>query len=68
MAVTNFVTQFTHVSRNFEIYSRKQKNIFRDNCLENVVSDLKKNVICVHKTTFREMCKNKQKNKIKKKP
>ena len=52
--VTHFVTQFSHVSKHFGVYSRKQKKIFRENCFENVVSYLKKNVLCVHKTTFRK--------------
>ena len=30
------------------------KKIFRENCFENEVSDLKKNVLCVHKTTFKK--------------
>ena len=33
----------------------------RKNCFENVVSDLKKNGLCVHKTTFRKKYKKKQK-------
>ena len=41
MAVTYFVTQFTHVSRHFGVYSRKQKKSFRENCFENMVLDLK---------------------------
>ena len=45
-AVTHFVTQFTHVSKYFGVYSRKLKKIFRENCFENLVSDLKKNVLC----------------------
>jgi hypothetical protein len=57
-AVTHFVTQFSHVSKHFGVYSRKQnKN----------VSVLKKNVLCVHKTTFRKKCINKEKKKKKKK-
>ena len=34
MAATHFVTQFTHVSRHFGDYSRKQKLLFRENCFE----------------------------------
>ena len=59
MAVMHFVTQFTHVSRHFGVF-RKQKKIFRENCFENLFSDLKKYVLCVHTTTFR---KNAKKNK-----
>ena len=65
MAVTHFVTQFTHISRHFGVYSRKQKKMVRANCFESVVSDLKKKCLCVHKTTFRKKCKNKNKNKNK---
>ena len=53
MAVTHFVTQFTHVSRHFEVYRRKQKNKkIRENCFKNEASDYKINGLCVHKTTF----------------
>ena len=38
LAVTHFVTHFTHVSRQFEFLSRKQNKLFRENCFENVVS------------------------------
>ena len=66
MAVTHFVTQFTHVSRHFGVYSRKQKNIFRENCFENIVSDLKnKNGLCVHKTNLRKSAKKCKKLKRK---
>ena len=34
MAATHFVMQFTHVSRHFGDYSRKQKLRFRENCFE----------------------------------
>ena len=54
MAVTHFVTQVTHVSRHFEVYSEKQKKMSRENGFENVVSDLTKNCLCVHKSTFRK--------------
>ena len=40
MAITHFVTQFIHVLRHPRVKNRKQKKIFRENCLENVVSDL----------------------------
>ena len=42
MAVTHFVTPLTHVSRHFGVYSKKQTKLFRENCFESVVSDLKK--------------------------
>ena len=52
-SATHFVTQFTHVSKQFGVYRRKQEEKkIRENCFENVVSDLKKNVLCVHKTTL----------------
>ena len=65
MAVMHFVTQFTHVSIHFGVYSRKQQILFRENCFENVVSNLKKNVLCVHKTTFRKSAKTKKNRKKK---
>ena len=40
LAVTHFVTQFTHVFRHPRVKSRKQKKFFRENCFDNVVSDL----------------------------
>ena len=53
--ITHFVTQFTHVSRHFGVYSRKQKKI-RETCFENVVSDLKKSILL-----FQKKCKKVQK-------
>ena len=54
--------QFRHVSRHPRVLSKKTKEkMFRDNCLENMVSDLWKNCLCVQKTTFRKKCENKQK-------
>ena len=48
MAITNFVTQFTHVSRHFDVDCRKKnKKLFRENCIENGVSDLKKKIAYV---------------------
>ena len=47
MAVTHFVTQFTHVCRHFEAYCRKQKQNLRENCFENVVSEIyQENLFC----------------------
>ena len=66
MATTHFVTRFTHVSRHFWVYCREQKKVFRENCFANVVSDLKKNGLCVHKTTFRKKGAKTKKNKTKK--
>ena len=40
-----------------EFIVENKKTIFRENCHENVVSDLKKMSLCVHKTTFRKKCK-----------
>ena len=54
MAVTLFVTQFTQVSRHFWVNSRKQKEMVRENCFENVVSNLWKNGLCVRKAIFRK--------------
>ena len=55
----DFVTQFTQVFRQFGVNCRKQKKKFRENCFENMVSNLpKKNCLCVHKTTFRKKCGN----------
>ena len=57
--------ELKHVSRNLWVYCGKQKKLFWENCFENVVSDLKKNGLCVHKTTFRKSAETK-KNKNKK--
>ena len=65
MAVTHFVTHFTHVSRHFGVYSRKQQKRFKENCFENKVSDVNKNGLKVHKAIFfkvRKLKKNKTKN------
>ena len=40
LADTHFVTQCTHVSRHPRVKIRKQKQFFKENCFENVVSDL----------------------------
>ena len=59
MAVTHFVTHFTHVSRHSGIYCRKQqKKLFRENCFKNEVSNVNKNGLKVNRTTFRKKCKN----------
>ena len=47
MAITNFVMQFTHVSRHVEVYNRERKKMFRKNCFENMVSDLNKKIAYV---------------------
>ena len=54
MAVTHFVTQFTHVSRHFGLYSRKQTNFFGKTVLKMRSQIYKKNRLYVHKTTFRK--------------
>ena len=41
-----------------ELVEENKKKLFKENCDENVVSDLKKNGLCVHKTTFRKKYKN----------
>ena len=66
MAVTHFVTQFTHVSRNFGHYSRKQKKYLGKTGLKMWSQIYKKNGLCVHKTTFKKSakkCKKKQKKR-----
>ena len=40
MAVTHFVMHFTHDSRHFGVYCRKQKKLLRENCFKNVVSEV----------------------------
>ena len=50
-----------------EFLVENKKKLLMENCSENVVSDLKKNVLCVHKTTFREKKNKKNKNKTKNK-
>ena len=57
MAVTHFVTQYTHVSRDFGDYSRKQKKW--ENCFENVVSDFKKKCPMCPQNYFEKKVKNK---------
>ena len=58
MAVTHFVTHFTHVSRHFGVYSRIQKK----NCLGKTVLKiwsqmLQKNGLIVHKPTLEKSAK-----------
>ena len=44
LAVTHFVTQFTHVSKHFGVKNTKKN---RENCFKNVVSEIyKKNEFC----------------------
>ena len=58
MAVTHFVTQFTHVSRHFGVYSRKQKNNYLGKTVLKIWSQIKnKHCLCVPKTPFRKKCK-----------
>ena len=67
MAVTHFVTQVTHVSRHFGVYHRKHKKLSRENCFENVVSDLtKKYPMCPQNYFQKKKQKLKQKQKTKK--
>ena len=64
MAVTHFLTQFTHVSRHFGAYSRKQTKLFRENCFENVVSDYvsTKLILETSRTTKKITTKNHESN------
>ena len=41
----------------------ESKKLFRENSFENLVSDLQKNYLCVHKTTFRKSAKTKKNEK-----
>ena len=61
IAVTHFVTQFTHVSRLFGVNSIKQRKIFRENCFENVVSDLQKISYVSAKLLLEKSAKTKRK-------
>ena len=59
MVVMYFVTQFTHVFFVIlEFIIENKTKIFRENWFANVVSDLKKNYLCVQKTNFRKKFKN----------
>ena len=51
MAVTQFVTQFTHVSRGFRVENKE--NCFGDTVLKILFQICEKNGLFVHKTTFR---------------
>ena len=48
---------FTYVSRHFGVYCREQKKI-RENCLENLVSDVKKNGLAVRGRFLRPLFPN----------
>ena len=52
------VTHFTHVSRQFGVYCRKQKNCWGKTVLKMWSQKLTKNSLKVHKTTFRKKCEN----------
>ena len=58
MAVTHFVTHFTHVSRHFGVYCKNNKNCWGKTVLKMWSQNLTKNGLKVHKTTFRKKCKN----------
>ena len=67
MAVTHFVTQFTHVSKHFSVYSRKQKILLMENCFKNVILTCKKKLhMCSQKYVSFLKCKELNKLKIKK--
>ena len=60
MAVTHFVTHFTHVSRHFGVYCRKQnKKCLGKTVLKMGSQMLTKNGLKVAKTTFRKSAKTK---------
>ena len=48
-----------------EFRVENKKKLFRENCFENVVSDCKKNSLCVNKTTFRKKMQKQNKIKLK---
>ena len=56
IAVTHFVTHFTHVYRHFAVYCRKQKNCLGKTVFKMWSQKLTKNSLKVHKTTFRKKC------------
>ena len=66
MAVTHFVTHFTHVSRHFGVKCRKQKKMFREKCFENVVSYVNKKLLKSPQNYFYKKVQGLQKNKNKK--
>ena len=41
-AVMHFVTPFTNVSRHPQVSGRKHKKMFRENCFENMISEISK--------------------------
>ena len=55
MAVTDFVTQFTYVSKRPRLKNREQKKVFRENCFENVVSGLLHNDLFVQKKYLKKI-------------
>ena len=64
IAVMHFVTQFTQVYELHE-FTVKKRQMLRKNCFENLVSNLCKNGLCVHKTTLEKSAKTKKKKKTK---
>ena len=42
LAVTHFVTQFTHILRHFIVQYKKQNKFFWENCFGNMVSEIHK--------------------------
>ena len=42
-----------------EFIVETKKKLFKENCFENVVSDLKENELSVHKTTLKQNAKKK---------
>ena len=67
MAVLHFVTQFTHVFRYFGVYCRKQRQKFRENCFESVVSNKFKKMAYVSLKLFLEKMQKKVQKKERKK-
>ena len=62
LAVTHFVTQFTHVSGHFGAKSRKEEeNKLRKNCFDNVVSNLWKSGLFINKTALKRYAKSEEK-------
>ena len=62
MSITHFVTQFSHVSRHFGVYNRKQKKIVRESCFKNWCH-IKKNGIFVHIKKRRKKSERKKEEK-----
>ena len=59
----HFVTQVKHVSRHFEVYSRKQNKLSRENFLKHLVSDLTKRIAYVYTKLLLEKSTKKWKKK-----